>query len=507
MTSLDAPLMSRLLQALAECNDTQARYHTLLREFQSWLSCDAVALLKCEGELLLPVAFVGLGVEMRGRRFVLNQHPRLQRILQSDEVTRFDCDAALPDPYDGLIGERGHLLVHDCMGFRIDIDGQCWGLMTLDALQTHQFEMLPSELLGALMALTRCVVALSEPVSALQQALWQQVPIEQGLAPTISTQGLIGSSAVMRYLSREINTVAGSDLAVLISGETGVGKELVAQQLHAKSSRAQRAFVHTNCAAIPENLFESELFGHVKGAFTGATRDRSGRFESANRGTLFLDEIGELPLGAQAKLLRALQDGEVQRVGGEVSQQVDVRVIAATNRDLAEEVRQGRFRRDLYHRLSVYPLEIPPLRERGQDVLELAGHFLERAQQRWASAQLRLSDAARRLLLQHHWPGNVRELEHCLSRASLKALTEQGKARVIRVTPQHLSLEAGHMPAPSPAIPVEPELKSSLKEATEQFQKQYIQQALADNGGNRAAAARQLGVDRSNLLRLMNRLG
>ncbi|WP_197504861.1 sigma 54-interacting transcriptional regulator, partial [Comamonas aquatica] len=238
----------------------------------------------------------------------------------------------------------------------------------------------------------------------------------------VATPRLLGHSAAMRALQRDIATVAASDLAVLVTGETGVGKELVAQALHAQSDRADQAFVSINCAALPDTLVESELFGHVRGAFTGAVGDRQGKFEQAHQGTLFLDEVGELPLVTQAKLLRVLQSGQIQRLGLDRERTVDVRIIAATNQDLAAAVRAGRMRADFYHRLSVYPLQVPPLRAREGDVLVLAGYFLERTRSQFGLDGLRLEADAQAALLAHRWPGNVRELEHAVRRAVLHAL-------------------------------------------------------------------------------------
>jgi anaerobic nitric oxide reductase transcription regulator len=221
---------------------------------------------------------------------------------------------------------------------------------------------------------------------------------------------------------KEIALAGPTELCVLIQGETGTGKELVAQALHAASARAKRPLVSINCAALPDNLVESELFGHVRGAFTGAVGDRRGKFELADGGTLFLDEVAELPLQVQAKLLRVLQGGHLQRLGSDREHRVDVRVIAASNRNLADEVRAGRLRADFYHRLSVYPLQVPPLRERGRDVLPIGGFFLEEARSRMGLGAVRLDAGAQAALLAYDWPGNVRELEHLLGRSVVKAL-------------------------------------------------------------------------------------
>jgi anaerobic nitric oxide reductase transcription regulator len=302
--------------------------------------------------------------------------------------------------------------------------------------------------------------------------------------------------------------VAPSDLTVLILGETGVGKELVAQQLHAGSQRAQQTLVHVNCAALPETLAESELFGHRKGAFTGALQDRSGKFELADGGTLLLDEIGELSPAIQAKLLRVLQSGELQRPGSDRALRVDVRVLAATNRDLKEEVAAGRFRADLYHRLSVFPLRVPALRERGRDVLELAGFFLEDDQRRLGVNNLCLSATAKQALLDYDWPGNVRELEHLLSRGALLAVAQQSRQqRWITIDVPHLGLERGTQPRS--AVDDSPIATGdiSLAEATRLFQRQWLQQALSRSNDNLSAAARLAGVDRGNFHRLLKRLG
>jgi anaerobic nitric oxide reductase transcription regulator len=307
---------------------------------------------------------------------------------------------------------------------------------------------------------------------------------------------------------------------VLVLGETGVGKDLVTQRLHAASLRRDRPLVQVNCAALPETLADSELFGHRKGAFTGAVQDRAGKFELADGGTLFLDEVGELPLPVQAKLLRVLQSGEVQRPGSDRLVRVNVRVVAATNRDLGEAIRQGRFRADLYHRLAVYPVVVPPLRERGRDVLTLAGGFLEENQHRLGARNLRLAPDAKAALLAHHWPGNVRELEHVLSRAALRAVAEQRRgARWVPVELRHVALDAapqdaqGPVPMPLPgnlakdSHPPAPMPGQTLREATEDFQRRWIQASLERHGGQLSRAATEAGMDRSNFHRLVRRLG
>jgi len=228
---------------------------------------------------------------------------------------------------------------------------------------------------------------------------------------------IIGESAALKKMLARLEAVAQTSASVLIQGESGTGKELVAHVIHARSSRADGPLVKVNCASIPHELFESEFFGHVKGAFTGAHRDRVGRFQLADGGTIFLDEIGEIPLELQGKLLRVLQESEYERVGDETTLSVDVRVVAATNRDLEKVVEQGGFREDLYYRLSVFPIDVPPLRERGEDIVQLASHFLEKASLDFGHRPLTLSRQQLSLLDKYDWPGNVRELKNVIERA------------------------------------------------------------------------------------------
>ncbi|MBB3813024.1 two-component system NtrC family response regulator [Xanthomonas arboricola] len=305
--------------------------------------------------------------------------------------------------------------------------------------------------------------------------------------------GLVGHSPAMRNVHKRIGLAAASDLPVLITGETGTGKELVARALHRASARAASAFVAVNCAAIPLELMESELFGHRKGAFSGATSDRIGLIREADGGTLFLDEIGDMPLPMQAKLLRFLQEGEVTPLGGRGAQKVDVRVLAATHRDLAAWVAAGQFRSDLRYRLNVVPIELPPLRERGQDIVLLAQYFLRTGD----GAARALSADAQARLLAYPWPGNVRELRNVMQRSQLLV---RGHSIVAADLDDALDHSAEQPPTAAP-------LQGTLPEAVARLEKQMIQDALAHSSGNRAEAARRLGIHRQLLYRKLDEYG
>ncbi|WP_425913631.1 nitric oxide reductase transcriptional regulator NorR [Pseudomonas sp. GWSMS-1] len=504
------PLVADLSRELPEAE----RYRRLLQALRQLLPCDAVALLKLDGEVLIPLAVEGLSADTLGRRFKLSEQPRLQALLAQRGPLRFATDCELPDPYDGLVdGHRGHLPVHDCLGCALYVQDQPWGLLTLDSLDPASFGRVDLDNLQAFASLAAATVMASERINALLQRAEDQHQLAEAYKQAAVQQRpreLIGQSAVHKQLQQEIALVGNSELNVLISGETGVGKELVAEALHAASPRANRPMISLNCAALPDNLVESELFGHVRGAFTGAHNERRGKFELADGGSLFLDEIGELPLLAQAKLLRVLQSGQLQRVGADQEQRVNVRVLAASNRDLAEEVRAGRFRADLYHRLSVYPLKVPALRERGRDVLLLAGYFLEENRARLGLRSVRLTLAAQASLLSFTWPGNVRELEHLIGRAALKALAGcRERPRILSIDSAHLDLPEQYpgMPLAASSSPAASPNNLPLREAVDAFQKQLISQALSRHQRKWAAAARELGLDRANLIRLAKRLG
>jgi transcriptional regulator with PAS, ATPase and Fis domain len=292
----------------------------------------------------------------------------------------------------------------------------------------------------------------------------------------------------MREVFRRIERVAGTDISVLVSGETGTGKEVVAREIHRRSPRVDGPFVAVNCGAIPEALLESELFGHLKGSFTGATANRQGKFQAANGGTLFLDEIGEMPGALQVKLLRAIQDRAVTPVGDARSEAVDIRIIAASNRVLEDEIKRGTFREDLYYRLNVVSIRLPPLRERLEDVPVIAKFFLQKYAREFSSRVRGFTPAALLALKKYAWPGNIRELENRVKKAVV--LAEKAL-----VGPEDLDLRPDSL---DPILP--------LAQAKEEFQKRYINEVLERNGGNRTKTAKDLDVDPRTVFRHLERL-
>ncbi|MEQ9500319.1 MAG: sigma 54-interacting transcriptional regulator [Deltaproteobacteria bacterium] len=307
---------------------------------------------------------------------------------------------------------------------------------------------------------------------------------------------IIGESPALKMVLAQIDAVAQTEVTVLIQGESGVGKELFARAIHERSARRGKPLIRVNCASVPKELFESEFFGHVKGAFTGAHQAREGRFGLAHGGTIFLDEIGEVPLELQSKLLRVLQEHEFERVGDDRTQKVDVRVIAATNRDLLAEVAEGRFREDLYYRLGVFPLRAPPLRERGEDVTQIAEHFLARAASKLHVPRATLAEETLRVMLAYRWPGNVRELQNVMERASILA---RGKP----IVPEMLGLPGAQVTF---AAPVE-EKVAPTRRRSGKLTEADIRAALKKHDGIVLRAAKELGVSRQALYRRIEKLG
>jgi anaerobic nitric oxide reductase transcription regulator len=511
MEPIDAVV--KIAQDLATGRSALERGQRLLASLRQVIPYDAAAVMRFERDSLLPLATSGLSPAASGKPYLLRDHPRLEIICRSHEPVLFPADTSLPDPFDGQMAEDQGALhrVHACLGCPLLAQGELVGVLTADALDPRAFVGIDIRFLAAVAALAAAELRTTQLIAALERASERRGLVVRDLMRDAMMDGseIIGASPAILRLRREIDLVARSDFSVLIQGETGTGKELVARAVHVSSERRHEPLIHVNCAALPETLAEAELFGHVRGSFTGASSDRPGKFEIADGGTLFLDEIGELPLTVQPKLLRALQEGEIQRVGSDRTLKVNVRLLAATNRELPAEVAAGRFRADLFHRLNVYPLAVPPLRERGEDIALLGGYFCDVARRRVGVGPVRLDRSAVDALLGYPWPGNVRELENVISRVVLRMTASVPRGEPIVITARDLSAEVGHAPAPSsdppPQIPG-PQAKT-LRESSLSHRRAVVERALVDHQGNLAAAARALGMDRGNFHRLVKRLG
>lgn len=413
--------------------------------------------------------------------------------LRSEPVDLVITDLKLAGE-DGLafLRQAQHIKAVPC----IMLTAYASGSNTIEAMRLGAFDHLtkPVSRQVLLQTLQR---ALPERTVAL--ATEQRLPQE-----SLGTEPLIGNSECMRQVFKQIGLAAATEATVLILGETGTGKEEVARALHRNSLRANGPFVAVNCAAIPPDLMESELFGHVKGAFTGAVADRQGYLRQAAGGTLFLDEIGDMPLALQAKILRVLEAREFSPVGTAKMLALDARIIAATHRDLPGAVREGQFREDLWYRLQVMPISLPPLRERGADLLMLAQHFLTREA---SGRPKRLTAEAAQKLAQHDWPGNIRELRNTIARAVILSHHEHVEAAHISFTqrPQVTSIAHGLSSTSMPATSVRP--VTTLAETLQQVEREMIERALRESGDNRSEAARKLGLSRQQLYRKLEEHG
>jgi PAS domain S-box-containing protein len=352
--------------------------------------------------------------------------------------------------------------------------------------------------------------AAMDEVQRLKQRLEEEnAYLQEEIRTEHNYKEIVGSSRAIRAVIRQIELVAPTDATVLITGESGTGKELIARAIHEASQRRDRPLIRVNCAAVPRELFESEFFGHLRGAFTGAFKDRAGRFELADGGTLFLDEVGEIPLELQGKLLGVLQEGQFERIGEEHTRSVDVRIIAATNRNLAEEVAERRFREDLYFRLNVFPVQSVPLRERPEDIALLASHFLRRASRRFNVRHLRLTQADIRRLQAYPWPGNVRELENVIERAAIVAQNGRLRLDLPATTRGPAALNAaGPVPATEPATGPAPALLT--EDERRRRDREMIVRALEASAGKvfgPGGAAEILGIKPTTLASRIKRLG
>ena len=361
------------------------------------------------------------------------------------------------------------------------------GTMSIDLPATEE-----EELKGYFLFLQHVAQILASAVSTIREEIEERDALEsenmmlrRQLGDRYSINNMIGNCNCMRMVYEQIVQVADSMATVLIRGESGTGKELVARAIHFNSLRKNNAFITVNCAALPESLIESELFGHEKGAFTGAAQQRKGRFELANGGTIFLDEIGDISPAVQVRLLRVLQEKEFERVGGNETLSVNVRVVAATSRNLEEGMEKGTFREDLYYRLNVFPIHLPPLRERRSDIILLADHFLQKYAAIYNKKMKRISTSAINMMMAYHWPGNVRELENCIERAVLTS--SDGVVHGFNLPPSLQTSEETH-------TNLLPETGVNLKQMVEAYERELLIDALKKHRGNASAVARYLNT-------------
>lgn len=490
------PLLTTLLPLVSDLSrdlPDQERYRRLLQAMRGLLPCDAAALLRLDGEWLVPLAVDGLSPDTLGRRFRVSEHPRFQILLSRPEPTRFASDSELPDPYDGLVNAPdADLEVHDCMGCPLMVDERPWGLVTLDALTPGQFQSLELDALQAFASLAAATVTVAERIEHLAlRAEDEHHRAELYRQASGQDRELIGQSPAHKRLVEEIRLVGSSDLTVLITGETGVGKELVAQALHQASNRADKPLVSLNCAALPDTLVESELFGHVRGAFTGAHGERRGKFELANGGTLFLEKIEYLAPELQSALLQVIKQGVLTRLDARRLIPVDVKVIATTTVDLANLVEQNRFSRQLYYALHSFEIVIPPLRARRGSIPSLVHSRLRRLEKRFSS-RLKVDDDALAQLTAYSWPGNDFELNSIIENIAMSS--ENGHIRLSNL-PEHLFSTRPGSEASSSLLP------SSLSFSA--IEKEAIIQAARVTSGRVQEMSQLLNIGRTTLWRKM----
>jgi two-component system, NtrC family, response regulator len=420
--------------------------------------------------------------------FTAIDRPSALDLFQKENISVVLLDLGLPPhPREATEGLRAldELIALDSLVKVIIVSGNSERPNALRAIEKGAHDIFPKPV-----DLDELKVVIGRVLKRLE--LEEESIQERNLAQHVSLEEIIGSSPAMQSVFATVRKVAETDVPVLILGESGTGKELIANAIHKRGARKKGPFVAINCAAIPETLLESELFGYEKGSFSGATAQRRGKFEYAKGGTLFLDEIGDLAPEMQVKLLRFLQEKVVERVGGREAIPVDTRVVAATNQDLQAAAKSGRFREDLYFRLAVVPLVVPPLRDRGDDVIELAHYLAKSYCKEMGKPLIRFSKPALDAMRRHSWPGNVRELQNRVQRA---LVLSDGKM----ISPAELDLSVTTEAKESP--------QGSLKEARQEFERDIIVRALKDNGGNISKTARSIGISRPTLYELMERHG
>ncbi|ADK84518.1 transcriptional regulator, NifA subfamily, Fis Family [Desulfarculus baarsii DSM 2075] len=475
--------ISQLLETSLDLRDVMQPVLELMSEQMDMLRGTITLLNRETGELMIEAAH-GLSAKQRQRgRYQLGEGIT-GKVVQTGRPMIVKDISEEPEFLDRT-GARSGLDRRDIsfICVPVKIGQEVIGALSVDRLYADE-DSLEEEvrLLGVISSMVAQAVTLRrKSMEERERLLEENKRLQDKLKDRFHPANIIGNSKVMQDVYDLIGQVSMSDATVLIRGESGTGKELVAHAIHFNSLRGQRPFIRVNCAALPETVIESELFGHEKGAFTGALQQRKGRFELADGGTIFLDEVGDLSPTVQVKLLRVLQEKEFERVGGNQTIKVDVRILTATNRDLEDLAAHGQFRQDLYYRLNVFPIHLPPLCERGSDILLLANHFVEKFSRAAGKDIKRISTPAIDMLMSYHWPGNVRELENCIERAVI--LSTDDVVHGHHLPPTLQTAEA------SGTV-----LKGSLQESLDNLERELIIEALKNSRGNKAKAARTLGV-------------
>jgi len=491
--------LQRLARLVAEPHDQERLLEDALTSLAPVVPYDLAVIYRLSGEQLKVAAAVGKLASRRIRQLRLRSDALapIAEALRDGKARAVDAHTHQEDgdPYDGVLDlMEGHA----CMVVPLRVAGHNVGVMTLDREVCTPYRddaVRLAQMVGHLISLSLQLADQTALLNRYRRTLEaRSEALDADIASRSASVNAVEDtqSEVMRGVVRAARQVAASDLPVLIQGETGTGKEVLSRAIHAWSDRVDGPFLSLNCAAIPQNLVESELFGHTRGAFSGADRDRAGRFLSAHGGTLLLDELGDMPLEAQAKLLRVLQEGTFEPVGSDAPVRVDVRVIAATHRDLLAAVRAGTFREDLYYRLAVFPLRLPPLRERLDDLPQLVGSLLGAEAQRGNRGPWTLSSAAMETLARHQWPGNIRELRNVLERATI--LQPSGV-----IEPAHLALQSAQASVTVTGFP-------TLAET----ERRYLEEALERTGGKiygDDGAASLVGLKPSTLQSRLKKLG
>lgn len=498
------------------------RYQHLLMELSKIIPFQAACLLEKIGTDYVPLATIGLIDEALSKNYSTEEQPRLKAIANSVGPIIFPPESRMPDPFDGMLLLDKEALndIHACLGCPLIVDDELIGILTADSLETHAFDTIDPAMLKAITALAGATLRTNKLIEKLEKQAEMQSQISKDLMKSSFQRSggeIIGISPSIEALRKNIDLIAKSDFSVLITGETGTGKELVARAIHESSLRSEHPLIYINCAALPESIAEIELFGHIKNPQQGFQSERLGKFEMANGGTIFLDEIGELPLSIQPKLLHVIQEGYIQKLGADRLKKINIRILAATNRNLEEEIKHQRFRVDLYHRLKVYPIHVPALRDHREDISILIGYFADTTRKRLGLAAVRFNEDARELLKSYSWPGNIRELKNTVARIILNAATQtKNKNAPILITPKFLGEEFIDQTQSDWHLDSNIQKKINnakkylgipLKDATEEFQRELILETVEDQRGNWSKSAQILGLDRSNLHNLAKKLG